>query len=58
MRECWYASSTARLTPLRIKKTLQELDSSLDRKSRTRNKSSGSVDIRMQEKMMKLEVSV
>ena len=27
MRECWYANSAARLTALRIKKTLADLES-------------------------------
>ncbi|RXM95191.1 Activin receptor type-1 [Acipenser ruthenus] len=31
MKECWYASPSARLTSLRIKKTLSKLDNSDDK---------------------------
>ncbi|MGH0179449.1 UNVERIFIED_CONTAM: hypothetical protein FKN15_001750 [Acipenser sinensis] len=31
MKECWYASPSARLTSLRIKKTLSKLDNSVDK---------------------------
>lgn len=31
MKECWYQNPSARLTALRIKKTLTKIDNSLDK---------------------------
>lgn len=51
MRECWYQIATARLSPLRIKKTLLELESVV---SSSAEVSSSGAD----EKPDKMEMSV
>ncbi len=52
MRECWYQIPTARLTPLRIKKTLLELEVAFS------SGGSSSADVSMDGKVANLELSV